>query len=170
MTPQKEKSQSNDYKKALAAYTTAMKDFHKGKFDTSIELLEKFKKTYPQEKKLIDRTDIYLRISRDRTASPQAALKTFKDFYQHGLDMMSQGKYTEALDALNKAHDKKPKNGRVLYLMADVYCLSGEIDTCLENLEKAVELEPDIAILAQNEADFMPVKEDPRFSEIINKE
>ena len=169
MTPQKEKAKKNEYAKALAAFDAAMKKFHKSQYDTAIELLEKFIETYPDEKGLIDRVNIYLNISRDNIAPPPAALKTIDDFYQHGMDMMFQGKYSDAIDSLNKAHAKVPKNGKILYMLANISCLHGDSESCLDYLEKAVELEPRIAILAQNEADFDPIKEDPRFDMITNQ-
>ena len=169
MTPQKEKAKKSDYAKALAAYAEALKKFHTGKYDTAVELLSKFTETYPNEKELIDRVNIYLNISREHIAPPPAALKSFEDLYQHGVDMMFQGKYSDALDALNKAHTKEPKNGKVLYMLANVSCLNGESKSCLDYLEKAVELDPRIAILAQNEADFDPIKEEPRFGMIIDQ-
>ncbi len=167
MTPQKEKIQKSEYAKALAAYAAALKIFHSGKFDTAAELLSKFTETYPNEKELIDRVNIYLNISREHTAPPPAALKTFADLYQHGIDLMFQEKYSDAIDALNKAHAKAPKNGKVLYMLADASCLKGDSKSCLDYLEKAVELDPQIAILAQNEVDFNSIKEEPRFGEIV---
>ncbi len=162
-------AKKSEYAKALAAYSEALKIFHSGNFDTAAELLSKFPETYPNEKELIDRVNIYLKICREHSGPPSAALKTFEDLYQHGMDMMFQGKYSDALDALNKAHTKDPKNGKILYMLADVSYLNGDSKSCLDYLEKAVDLNPHIAIMAQNEVDFDSLKEDPRFGKIVDQ-
>ena len=94
-------------------------------------------------------------------------MKTFDDYYQYGVYKINQRKYEEALKLLEKARDMKPKEGKVFYLMADAYCMKSDKEKCLEHLKKAIKLDEHFRILAQNEADFEPLREDKKFKLII---
>jgi tetratricopeptide (TPR) repeat protein len=166
VTTQKEKTKKTEYEKALSAYNLAMKSFHKGEFEKTKESLGAFEKDFPEERELLDRVNMYLQICENRINPPKIALKTPEDYFQHGVYLMNQGQFVEALESLEKAHSKEPKDAKVLYAMADVSCLKDDLDTCLEYLKKAVELDPFLAVLARNEKDFEPLQEDPRFIEI----
>lgn len=167
MTDKKEKGKKDDYEKMLSAYSRAMKPFHNGDFETAAELLKDFIDKDPEEKEFVDRAQIYLAICKDRQVKEKVSLKTFDDYYQYSVYKINQGKYEEALKLLEKAREMNPKEGKVFYLMADAYCLINNKEKCLEHLKKAIQLDEYFRTLAQNEADFEPMKEDKKFKLII---
>ena len=163
MTDKKEKAKKDDYEKMVSTYNRAMRTFHKGEFRKAIELLNDFIEKHPDEKEFVDRAQIYLEISKGRQVKEKIQLKTFNDYYQYSVYKINQGEYEEALKLLQKAREMKPKDGKILYLMADAYCLKNDKEQCLEHLRKAIQLDRYFRILAQNEADFEPLKEDKKF-------
>lgn len=160
-----EKGKKDDYQKALSAYGEAMKEFHKGKFTKAIETLRVFIEKYPSERELVDRAQIYLSISKEREKEKKETipLKTFDDHYQYSVYKINNGNYEEALKLLEKALKMNPEEAKVYYLMANIYCLMGQTDLCLENLKKAIQMDKFFRILAQNEVDFQPLWEDKKF-------
>jgi tetratricopeptide (TPR) repeat protein len=163
----KEKNKKDDYEKMLSNYSKAMKSFHKGDYEKAAELLLDFLDKHPDEKEFVDRAQIYIEICKGREVKEKIPLKTFDDYYQYSVYKINQGKYEEALKLLEKARDMNPKEGKVFYLMADAYCLKNDKERCLEHLKKAIQLDEYFRILAENEIDFEPLKEDKKFKLII---
>ena len=166
MTTKQEKAKKNEYDKALAAYDLAMKSFHKKEYEKVKGELATFEKDYPKERELIDRVNTYLQICEDRLKPVKTPLKTPEDYFQNGIHLMNQRQFDEALKSLDKARAKKPKDAKILYAMADANCLKEDHAACLDLLKQAVELDPSLAVLARNEKDFEPLKEDESFLEI----
>lgn len=167
MTDKKEKVKKDDYEKMLSTYSRAMKPFHKGDYEKAAELLKDFVDKHPDEMEFVDRAQIYIEICMGRQVKEKIPLNTFDDYYQYGVYKINQRKYEEALKLLEKARDMNPKEGKVFYLMADAYCMKSDKERCLEHLKKAIQLDEHFRILAQNEADFEPLKENKKFKLII---
>jgi tetratricopeptide (TPR) repeat protein len=170
VTGDKDRVKRNSFQKALAAYGQAMRSFHKENFQKASEELKLFMENHSSEKELVDRAKIYLDISKSRIKPIKMTLKTLEDYYQFGVYQLNLGEYKEALKALEKAREKEPKDGKILYLMANAYYLMGETDQCLEHLKEAVKLDKFFGILAQNETDFEELKDDKKFNLITRME
>jgi tetratricopeptide (TPR) repeat protein len=163
VTKEKDKIKKDEYEKALFAYTQAMKSFHKGDYKKADELFKAFLDKHGSERELVDRARIYLTVCEVRQSKDKVALKTFDDFYQYGVFKTNHGDYEEAIKLLEKAREMKPKEGKILYLMADIYSLKGDNEKCLEHLKKAIQLDKYFSILARNERDFESLWEDKKF-------
>lgn len=160
-----QKAKKDDYEKALSSYGEAMKEYRKGKYEKAAEMLGSFIEKYPSDKELVDRAEIYLSIIKERKEGKKSTipLKTFDDYYQYGVFKVNEGNYEEGLKLLEKAQELNPKEAKIFFLKAEVLCLMGQMDVCLENLKKAIQLDNFFGILAQNEADFQPLWEDKKF-------
>lgn len=166
MTAQKDKLNKNTYEKALAAYGQAMKAFHKKNYAKALETLTSVLEKFPEEKELIDRTNIYIAICNESLTPEKIVLKSFDDYYRLGVYKLNQGDFEEAAELLLKAHEKNPKAGEVLYYLANIYCHLEDIDLCLEYLTQAAKLDASFAVLAQNELDFSELRKDEKFAVI----
>jgi tetratricopeptide (TPR) repeat protein len=162
-TKEKEKIKKDDYEKALSAFNQAVNSFHKREFERATELLKSFTDKFTSETELVDRAKTYLKICASERKKEKQQLKTFDDYYQYSIFLANQGNHDEALKLLEKAREMKPKEGKIPYLMADVYCLQGETEKCLEHLRKAIQIDKFFSTLAQNESDFEPLWEDKKF-------
>ncbi len=140
-----------------------MKTFRKGDCARAAQLLKSFKEKYAAEKELVDRAQIYISICEEGKQKERIQLKSLDDYFQYSVYKMNQGDHQEALKILEKARQMNPKEGKILYLMADVYCLLGDTEKCLDHLKKAIQMDKFFSILAQNESDFEEIREDKRF-------
>ena len=160
-----EKTKKDEYQKALAAYTEAMKEFRKAKFDKAVDLLRAFIEKHPAERELVDRARTYLAICREpgsRSKGEPDALKTVEDYYHYGVYKMNARRVRRGPQAPRKGGEARPRERRPLR-PADLLCRMGQTDDGLEALKKAVQIDKSFRILAQNETDFEPLWEDKRF-------
>ena len=164
MSETKEKAKKNAYDLALTAYNQAMKAFHKADFPKAVERLQAFLEKHSSEKELVDRVKIYLSICEKRLKKEKIILKSFEDYYQFGVYKLNRNEFPEALKAFEKAHEIQPKEGKILYLIANVYHKMEQDDECLEFLKSAVKADKYFGILARNEIDFEDLHEDKKFN------
>lgn len=160
---EKEKVKRDEYQKVLAAFSLAMKSFHKGEFGRAEEQLKEFLEKYTSETEFIDRAKVYVAICDSQQRKEKIQLKTFEDYLQHSIVKINRGDYEGALKLLEKAREMSPKDGKVPYLVADVHCRTGQTEICLDHLKTAIQLDSFLRILAQNDSDFEPLWEDKKF-------
>jgi len=153
----------NDYEKALAAFTQANKAFRGRDWKKASELFRAFIEKYSPEKDLADRARMYLMICEGRERKETSPLKTAEDHYQMAVFKQNLGEYDEALELLDRALEKAPEDGRILYMRALTQCLTGKTEECLESLKEAVKADAFYRILARNESGFEPLWEDKKF-------
>ncbi len=167
MTAQKEKVSKVSYEKAIAAYGQGMDAFHKKDYAKALEALTTIIEKYPEEKELIDRANAYITICNKRLNPEKIGLDSFDDYYRNGVYHLNQGDFKKATEMFLKAHEKEPKAGKVLYYLANTHCHMKNVEQCLKYLKKAVELDASIAVLAQNEPDFIELRKDDKFAAAI---
>ncbi|MFQ6038151.1 MAG: tetratricopeptide repeat protein [Candidatus Aminicenantales bacterium] len=168
MPEAKEKLKKNAYEKALSAYTKVMKVFRKGDYARAAQELKAFIEEHKAEKEIVDRAKMYLAVCERRKKKETVPLKSFDDHYQYAVFLLNAGDYKQALRLLDKAAELRPKEVKPLYMKALLYARTGEVEKSLESLKEAVHRDKFFGILAQNEADFEPLREDKRFK-IITK-
>jgi tetratricopeptide (TPR) repeat protein len=163
-----EKSKKDEYQKALASFSEAMKDFRKSKWDKAVEQFQSFIEKFSVERDLASRARTYLAIAEERLKEPREipVPKSVEDFVSAAVYKMNGGSNDEALKFVEKGLKTYPDDARILFLQADLFCRSGRLDDALDSLGKAVKGEKSFRILAQNEIDFAPLWEDKRFKSI----
>ena len=162
-----QRPKKDEYQKALAAYGQAVKEFHKGEFEKAVESFKGFIEKFPAEKEIVDRSKAYLAIAQKKPRKESVSPKDFADHCRYGVVKINQGDFPGAVKLLEKALEFKEKEGLVFYLLADVHCLMGQTDACLDFLKKAIHKDKDLSVLAQNEPDFEPLWDDKKFKLIV---
>lgn len=71
--------------------------------------------------------------------------------------------WDKAIESLSRLHEEEPDSAGVLYNLACAESLDGRTADALEHLARAIELHADFAEAAQTDADFDPIRDDPRF-------
>lgn len=80
------------------------------------------------------------------------------------------GRYAEAADVLRKGLAERPELVGLHYNLACFAALAGETDEAFEHLERAIDDSPGIRDFARQDPDFDPVRDDPRFVELVGAE
>jgi tetratricopeptide (TPR) repeat protein len=162
-----EPRKKDDYQKALSLYSQGIKDFRRGDYEKAASSFENLLEKYPEEFELIDRAKVYLSICKKGTHKETISPKTIEDYLFYGQMKINQADYEGALKLLEKALELKKEEARVYYLMATAYVQSNRSDDGLEALKKAIQKDKSLAVLAQNEPDFEPLREDKRFKILV---
>lgn len=77
-------------------------------------------------------------------------------------------RYPEAIAACDRAIDLDPDQPAIWYNKACCYGLQGDVDRAIENLQQAIRQNQQIYLpLAKTDADFDPIRQNPRFQQII---
>jgi tetratricopeptide (TPR) repeat protein len=162
-----QRPKKDEYQKALAAFSSAVKEFQKGDLEKAAASFKDFIERFPAEKEVVDRARAYLAIAQKRSRKEIASLKGFEEHYRYGLAKINQKDYAGAVKILEKALEYKENEGLVYYLLADANYLMGQTDEALDLLKKAVQKDRNFAVLAQNEPDFERLWDDKKFKLII---
>jgi tetratricopeptide (TPR) repeat protein len=160
--------------KELSKHTeNARKDFDRGvsalqrkKVDEAerhfLDLIQK----YPDEKELVDRARVYLAVCERQKQGPRPVLTEPEDFYYAALLEKNRGNVAEAIEHLKQAA-KKNGGGKVDFLLACCYAQTGESNTAVEHLKRAIEEDQRHRVLARHDSDFDPVRDSPEFQELM---
>jgi len=151
----------------------ARKDFDRGvtalqkkKIDDAERHFLDLTQKYPDEKELVDRARVYLAICERQRRAVQPALTEPEDFYYAAVLEKNRGNVVEAIEHAKRAA-RKNGGGKVDFLLACCYAQTGDPETALQHLKKAIEEDQRHRILARNDRDFDPVRDQPEFQELL---
>ena len=82
-------------------------------------------------------------------------------------DFYNRGDHEGGIAFLEECLRRDPGYPGVLYNLACAESLAGRRDDALEHLRAAIEGEPKLRELAGGDEDFAPVRDDPRFAELV---
>jgi tetratricopeptide (TPR) repeat protein len=86
-----------------------------------------------------------------------------------GMAYTQRGLFEKGLRVDRRLAELKPGNARVHYNLACSYSLVGDIDLSIASLERAIELGYDDLEHLERDRDLDPVRQHPRFSELVKK-
>jgi TolB-like protein/Flp pilus assembly protein TadD len=89
--------------------------------------------------------------------------------YLGGSILMAFGKVEKAINWAKRAHAIDPDDPRVLYNMACIYSLAGKIEQALDCFEIAIESGYASLEWIDNDLDFDPIRDQPRFQKALKK-
>jgi hypothetical protein len=81
--------------------------------------------------------------------------------------LFANKEYEQARELLQDTHEQFPDDPAVLYNLACAESMSGRPDDALEHLRTACELRDEFRELAPRDGDLEPLRDDPRFAEIV---
>ena len=160
--------------KELSKHTeNARKDYDRGvvalqkkKLDEAernfLDLIQK----YPEERELVDRSRVYLAVIERQKRDARPVSTEPEDSYYVAVLERNRGNITEAIEHLKRAA-RKNGHGRVDFLLACCYAQSGEADTALAHLKRAIEEDRSNRVLARHDRDFDPLRETQGFQELL---
>jgi mannose-6-phosphate isomerase-like protein (cupin superfamily) len=82
-------------------------------------------------------------------------------------DFYTRGDYEGGIEFLEACLRRDPGYPGVLYNLACCESLAGRADDAVEHLRAALESEPELRENARDDEDFAPLRDDPRFEELV---
>ena len=89
------------------------------------------------------------------------------EYYFAGFPAYEAGDYEAALAINREGLERYPDNPSILFSIACLETLNGEVDAALEHLARAIEGNPKMAQWAREDRDFDAIRDDPRFRELV---
>ncbi len=74
-----------------------------------------------------------------------------------------------AIDCLNQGIERVPNDASLYYNRACAWSLKGNVEMAVQSLKRAIEMNPPYKKNAQEDSDFVNIREDARFSRLVNE-
>lgn len=145
----------------------AVKAFHHREFRKAMELFKNFIEQNPKEMEMLAKAESYINICKRQLEKEEPTPKTYKDFITLGIYYINNRSPKEAIGALNKALEKTPKDPFAYFLMSIAYSQMGDDIKFFEFLEKAVEKDDYLKVLAYNILDFRHYWGNEKFEKLV---
>jgi len=158
------------HEKALKEFERGVGLLQKQSYSEAIERFQAIVGSFPQEKELTDRAQVYLRICQNVLERKEPQPRKPEDFFYFGVIKANEANYDEAVKFLEKALQANPKDEKVHYVMASTLAAKGDRREALDHLREAIELNAANRIYARNDPDFEPIRDDDNFQNLIHPE
>jgi tetratricopeptide (TPR) repeat protein len=87
--------------------------------------------------------------------------------YDRGVIELNRGEYVAAQEMFERALKREPEAAHIHYGLAATRSRLGSIETALESLQRALELQPNLRVRAQHDHDLTTLRNDPDFERLV---
>jgi tetratricopeptide (TPR) repeat protein len=154
--------------KQLATFEAAMRLFHARKLTEARVLFEQA--SGGAERDIAQRAQLHIAMCDRRLERPAVTFGTAEECYNYGIALINARNVAEARTHLEKALAIAPGSDYIHYALALAQALSGDFPGALENLRRAIELEPRNRLIARHDADFAPLANQAPFRSLLYPE
>jgi tetratricopeptide (TPR) repeat protein len=153
---------------AFQQYQAAVQLLQQGKYDKALTAFEKLLPLAPAE--ILERARMYVATCRRQLDHAHLAFQTPEERYDYAISQLNQGYYEEAREQFNGVVQDDPRADYAFYGLAVLDSITGRSQDCLDNLARAIELNPKNRLQARSDNDFQSMVDDPRFTELLYPE
>ena len=149
-------------------YQAAVLLLQQGKYEKALSILEKLLPDAPVE--IQDRCRMYISTCRRQMDKTNLSFLTPEEHYDYAISLLNTGYYEEAREQFNAILSAHPEADYAFYGLAVLEAITGRVQDCLNNLARAIELNPKTRLQARVDNDFQNMVDDPRFTELLYPE
>ena len=149
-------------------YQSAVQLVQQGKYDKALAAFEKLLPSAPPE--ILERTKMYVVTCQRQMERSALAFQTPEERYDYAISQLNQGYFEEAREQFAGVIHDNPKADYAFYGLAVLDSITGHPQDCLDNLARAIELNPKNRLQARSDNDFQSMVDDPRFTELLYPE
>jgi len=153
---------------AFQHYQSAVQLLQQGKFDKALAAFEKLLHSAPPE--ILERAKMYIATCQRQMDRSKLAFQTPEERYDYAISQLNQGYYEEAREQFNGVISDDPRADYAFYGLAVLDSITGHPQDCLDNLARAIDLNPKNRLQARSDNDFQSMVDDPRFTELLYPE
>jgi tetratricopeptide (TPR) repeat protein len=153
---------------AYQQYQSAVQFVQQSKYEKALAAFEKLLPVAPPE--LAERCRMYIVTCRRQSERATLAFDSPAERFDYAVSQLNQGLFEEARDQLHALLADHPKADYGYYGLAVLGSMTGMPQDCLENLARAIELNPKNRLQARTDNDFQNMLDDPRFTELLYPE
>ena len=123
---------------------------------------------YPEERELLERARLYLRVCERETSRRPAEAKTPAERVYAATVALNSGDHSGALDHLQRALGEDPESDHAHYIMAVALGMRNRADEAIDHLQQAIALNPENRALAKQDPDLDSIRDHDRFREALD--
>jgi len=149
-------------------YQAAIQLLQQGKYDKALAAFEKLQPNAPFE--IVERVRMYIQTCRRQLEKQGLAFQTPEERYDYAVSLLNGGYFEESGNQLRGILSDFPDADYAYYGLALLDAAIGRVQGCLDNLSKAIDLNPKNRLQARSDNDFQNMVDDPRFTELLYPE
>jgi tetratricopeptide (TPR) repeat protein len=154
---------------AVAIYERGVQALQKHDFSGAASFFRAVLERYPEERELLERARLYLRVcERETSRQPAAAPKTPEERVYAATVALNSGDHSGALDHLRQALGEDPESDHAHYIMAVALGMRNRGDEAIEHLQQAIALNPENRGLAKQDPDLDSLRDHHRFRDALD--
>lgn len=149
-------------------YQAAVQLVQQGKYEKAMAAFEKLLPSAPFE--IVERCRMYIQTCQRQMNHDGLAFLTPEERYDYAVSQLNAGDFEEAAEQLRSILADYPEADYAHYGLAVLDSITGRAQNCLDNLARAIELNPRNRLQARSDNDFQSMFDDPRFTELLYPE
>ena len=149
-------------------YQAALQHLQQGKYEKALDAFNKLLATAPPA--IVERCRMYIATCRRQIEKPSLKFLTPEEHYDYAVSQLNVGYYDDAKEQFRAILAGHPAADYAFYGLALLSAITGQSDDCLNNLQRAIEMNPKNRLQARVDNDFQSMVDDPRFTELLYPE
>lgn len=158
---------TQDEAAALRAFERAHKEFARGRFGEARLQFRDLIEKYASVSEVTARARTYLAIAESRLRTEITLPRDADSLYDRGVIELNRGEYVAAQEMFERALKREPEAAHIHYGLAATRSRLGSVETALQSLQKALELQPNLRLRAQHDIDLSLLRNDPEFERMV---
>jgi Tfp pilus assembly protein PilF len=149
-------------------YERGLQALQRRDFAASAEALRNVIQRYPDERELLERARLYLKVCERELEPKEPAPKTADEWVYAATVALNAGDESTAVRHLQRALTEDVRHDHAHYMMAVVATRRGDPVTSFDHLRHAVSLNPENRSLAKQDPELESLREDPTFRALVD--
>jgi hypothetical protein len=153
---------------ALKAFEKAHKEFVRGRFADARDSFKHLLEKHAGVVEVAARARTYLAIAESRLKAEASLPKDADSLYDLGVVQLNRGDYNTAQEFFERAIKRDPNAAHIHYGLAATRARLGALESALELLQRAFDLQPNLRFRAQQDPDLTSLRENPEFEHLVS--
>jgi hypothetical protein len=158
---------TQDEAAALRAFERAHKEFVRGRFSEARLLFRALIEQHSGVAEVTARSRTYLAIAEARMRSESAMPRNAEELYDRGVIELNRGDFVAAQEMFERALKRDGAAAHIHYGLAATRARLGSLESALQSLGRALELQPTLRVRAQHDPDLVPLRNEPEYERLI---
>jgi tetratricopeptide (TPR) repeat protein len=156
------------YHEAVAMYERGLQALQRRDFAASADALRTVIERYPDERELLERARLYLKVCERELEPKEPAPKTADEWVYAATVALNQEDEANALLHLQRALAADSRHDHAHYMMAVASARRNDVNAALDHLRRAVALNPENRSIARQDPELDSLREAPAFKAALD--
>lgn len=149
-------------------YERGLQALQRRDFAASADALRLVIERYPDERELLERARLYLKVCERELEPKEPAPKTANEWVYAATVALNAGDEATALQHLQRALTADPRHDHAHYMMSVASVRRGDTAGALEHLRRAVSLNPENRSIARQDPELETLRDAPSFKAALD--